>query len=79
MIAGVGVEDRTSLLQGFAVYLQGRAGDKMVVFYGRSVGEANDQARTIHSIISDWMNNSAAVVGKSPVRLNLAGGESGSA
>lgn len=79
MIAAVGVEDRSTVLQGFTVYLQGLTGDKMIVFYGRTADEANDQARSIHGIASDWMTNSAAVIGAAPVRLKLAEVKSGSA
>ena len=79
MIAAVGVEDRSSILQGFTVYLQGLTGDKMIIFYANTAGEANEQARAIHGIAADWMEKSAPVIGRTPVRLKLAEGKHGPA
>lgn len=79
MISAVGVEDRSSILQGFTVYLQGLTGDKMIIFYANTAGEANDQARAVHGIASDWMAKSASVIGRVPVRLKLAGESNGPA
>ncbi|ODS60363.1 MAG: hypothetical protein ABS38_12785 [Acidovorax sp. SCN 68-22] len=79
MIAAVGVEDRSSILQGFTVYLQGLTGDKMIIFYANTAGEANEQARAIHGIAADWMEKSASVIGQTPVRLKLTGDANGAA
>ena len=76
MIAAVGVEDRTSALAGFTVYLQNIAGDKMTAFYGDDAAQANEQARAIHGIVSGWMASAPrSVGGGGKLRLKLLGGD----
>lgn len=80
MIAAVGVEDRTAALAGFTVYLEGISGDKMIAFYGDDAAQANEQARAIHGIVSDWMRGAPGSVGGGyPPRLKLLECNRGSA
>lgn len=80
MIAAVGVEDRSSLLQGFTVYLEGLTGDKMYVSYGAPTAEAaNDQAREIHDCATAWMKSSGSLTGSGHVRLKLLEARRGTA
>lgn len=72
MIVAVGVEDRSSVLSGFTVYLENICGDKMTVFYAADAAGANEEARTIHGVASNWMKGApASAGGGGSVRLKL--------